>query len=200
MSKTEIAEKTIAENGGIAKTAELLSAGLSKSDIGRLTDSGVIVRIKHGFYRLRSGKHLPEALSIAVMLPDGIVAVESALFLYGYSDFTPREWSIAVPRSISLGKLKIDVPIKAYFIQRDVYELGKTAMLVDGIEINVYDRERTVCDCFKYRSRLDSELFAKAVKAYAADENKDLSRLARYAKALGVYKKVKDTMEVLLNG
>jgi predicted transcriptional regulator of viral defense system len=92
------------------------------------------------------------------------------------------------------------MPIKAYFIQRDVYELGKTAMLVDGIEMNVYDPERTVCDCFKYRSRLDSELFAKAVKAYAADENKDLSRLARYAKALGVYKIVKDTMEVLLNG
>ncbi|MBQ5376068.1 MAG: type IV toxin-antitoxin system AbiEi family antitoxin domain-containing protein, partial [Lachnospiraceae bacterium] len=45
-----------------AKTAELLSAGLSKSDIGRLTNSGVIVRIRHGFYRLRSGRHLPEAL------------------------------------------------------------------------------------------------------------------------------------------
>ena len=55
MSKTETAEKTIAESGGIAKTAELLSAGLSKSDIGRLADSGVIVRIRHGFYRLRSG-------------------------------------------------------------------------------------------------------------------------------------------------
>ena len=200
MDKIGIAEKTIAENGGIAKTSDLLSAGLSKFDIGRLTDSGAIVRIRHGFYRLRSGKHLPESLSIAVMLPDGIVAVESALFLYGYSDFTPREWSLAVPRSISLGKLKIDVPIKAYFIQREVYELGKTAMLVDGIEMNVYDRERTVCDCFKYRSRLDSELFAKAVKAYAADENKNLGQLARYAKALGVYKKVKETMEVLLNG
>jgi predicted transcriptional regulator of viral defense system len=64
----------------------------------------------------------------------------------------------------------------------------------------VYDRERTICDCFKYRARLDNEMFAKALNAYANDTNKNLKNLSDYAKKLRVYKKVTELMEVLLNG
>ena len=64
----------------------------------------------------------------------------------------------------------------------------------------VYDRERTVCDCFKYRSRLDNELFNKAVRSYAADLKKDIEKLSMYAKEMKLYKRVLDLMEVLLDG
>ena len=127
--------------------------------------------------------------------------MESALFHYGYTDFTPREWSIAVPRAVSQPKLKtVGVPFKAYYIQSDLYDLGKTQADFDGTTLSIYDKERTICDCFKYRTKLDNELFAKAVKAYAADKNKNLANLIKYAKQLRVYKKVTDIMEVLLNG
>ena len=68
------------------------------------------------------------------------------------------------------------------------------------MELAVYDRERTICDCFKYRSRLDNELFSKALTAYANDPKKNLTNLSVYAKKLRVYKKVIELMEVLLNG
>ena len=38
------------------------------------------------------------------------------------------------------------------------------------------------------------------VNAYAADGEKNLSNLSRYAKEMGVYKKMMSVMEVLLNG
>ena len=63
----------------------------------------------------------------------------------------------------------------------------------------VYDRERTICDCFKYRSRLDNEMFSKALNAYANDTKKNLNNLSAYSKKLRVYKKVTELMEVLLN-
>ena len=65
--------------------------------------------------------------------------------------------------------------------------------------MSVYDRERTICDCFKYRTRLDTEIFNKAVNAYANDTNKNLKNLSAYAKKLRVHKKVTELMEVLLN-
>lgn len=81
--------------------------------------------------------------------------MESALFYYGYSDFSPRQWSIAVPRTFSRTKLKIDsLTTKVYSVQ-----------------LAVYDRERTICDRFKYRT-----------------------------KKMRVYKKLMDVMEALLNG
>ena len=55
-------------------------------------------------------------------------------------------------------------------------------------------------DCFKYRTKLDNEIFNKAVNAYVADEKKNLANLSKYAKEMGVYKKMMSVMEVLLNG
>ena len=120
---------------------------------------------------------------------------------YGYSDFAPRKWSIAVPRTISRRKLEIDtVPIQVYFVQKSLYGIGKTEGDFSGVILPVYDRERTICDCFKFRSRIDSETFNKALNAYANDEKKNLGRLSEYAKKLRVYNKVMELMGVLLNG
>ena len=59
---------------------------------------------------------------------------------------------------------------------------------------------RKLCDCFKYRSRLDNEIFNKAINAYAKDNKKNLNNLSAYSQKLRVYKKVTELMEVLLNG
>lgn len=200
MSKKEIAKNAIEISGGIIKTADLINAGLTKSDITNLTDNSFIEKVKHGYYRL-SDTNISEEQILSTLLPEGIVCVQSALFHYGYSDYTPREWSIAVPRTISRSKFKIDeVPIKAYYIQNELFEIGKTTDDFNGFKLNIYDRERTICDCFKYRNQLDSEIFNKAINAYIADDEKNLANLSKYAKQLKVYKKVTELMEVLLNG
>ena len=127
--------------------------------------------------------------------------MESALFYYGYSDFLPRKWSIAVPRTFSRTRLHIDsIATKVYFVQSTLFELGKTREDFNGVHLAVYDRERTICDCFKYRTKLDNEIFNKVLNAYAADKKKNLSNLSSYAKKMRVYKKLMDIMEVLLGG
>ena len=90
--------------------------------------------------------------------------------------------------------------ICAITVQPEIYELGKTTADFNGIILPIYDRERTICDCFKYRSRLDNEIFNKALNAYANDPQKELRNLSKYAKKLRVHKKVTELMEVLLNG
>ncbi len=59
--------------------------------------------------------------------------------------------------------------------------------------------ERTICDCFKYRTKLDNEIFNKAVNDYAADEKKNLANLSKYAKEMKLYTKVMNITEVLYN-
>ena len=201
MEKLEQIKKVLTQCGGIARTAEFVAAGINQITLGESCKNGDLKRIRQGFYQLADDDSLSEAQYLRALLPEGIVCMESALFLYGYSDFAPRRWSIAVPRSISLAKLKIDVvPIKTYYIQNELHEIGKATALFDGIELAVYDRERTICDCFKYRTRLDSETFGKAINAYTADDRKNLFNLSKYAKELGLYKRVMDLMEVVLNG
>lgn len=195
------ARNVIESKGGIAKSADFVAAGIRAVDVVSLCNAGYLDRVRHGYYQIAEQNEAMEEQMLAALIPQGIVCVESALFYYGYSDFTPRKWSVAVPRTISRTKLDVDtLPLQTYFVQQDLYELGKTAGDFHGVTLPVYDRERTICDCFKYRSRLDTELFSKALNAYVNDPQKNLSNLSIYAKKLRVYKKVVELMEVLLNG
>lgn len=195
------ARDVIESKGGIAKSADFVAAGIRAVDVVSLCNAGYLDRVRHGYYQMAEQNEATEEQMLATLIPQGIVCVESALFYYGYSDFAPRKWSVAVPRTISRTKLDVDaLPLQTYFVQQDLYELGKTTGDFHGVTLPVYDRERTICDCFKYRSRLDTELFSKALNAYANDPQKSLSNLSIYAKKLRVYKKVIELMEVLLNG
>ena len=201
MNKRELAKKVILNKGGIAKTSDFVLDGIKKYEVATLCKEGVIERIRRGFYQLPQNAIVTDELILKEMLPRGIICVESALFHYGYSDFSPRKWSVAVPRTASRTVKRVqEIPLKPYFIQKNFLNLGKTIDNFNGIFLAVYDRERTLCDCFKYRTKLDNEIFNKAVNAYAIDNNKNLVNLSRYAKEMKLYTKVMNVMEVLLNG
>ena len=201
MDKKTLSKQVIIEKGGIAKTSDFVAAGIPAVDIVNLCNTGYLERIRHGYYQLADGNTSSEEQLIAALIPKAIIWVESALFHYGYSDFAPRKWSIAVPRSMSRTKLDVDVlALQTYYVQPEIYELGRVTDDFYGVKLSVYDRERTICDCFKYRSRLDHEIFSKALNAYAKDEKKNLQNLSIYAKKLRVYKKVNELMSVLLDG
>lgn len=196
-----LAKEIIESKGGIAKSADFVANGISAYDVINMCNTGYLERVRHGYYQLADFDISSEEQMLATLIPQGIVCVESALFYYGYSDFAPRKWSIAVPRTMSRKRLDVDsLALQPYYVQQDIYELGKTTAEFNGIMLLVYDRERTICDCFKYRTRLDNEIFSKALNAYANDTNKNLKNLSEYAKKLRVHKKVTELMEVLLNG
>ena len=202
MNQKEIAQNVLKGNGGIAKTADFVAAGINKYDVAALCKEGFLERVRRGVYQSPGNDQITDEQLLRELLPQGIVCAESALFHYGYSDFAPREWTIAVPRSYSrtVKAMQEKVPVKAYYVQNEMYRLGETTGLFNGVNLLVYDRERTVCDCFKYRTKLDNEIFNKAINAYVADQKKNLANLSKYAKEMGVYKKMMSEMEVLLNG
>ena len=201
MSKKEILKKVIENNGGIAKTSDFAANGINKYEVASFCKEGIIERIRRGFYQLPQSKSITEEQLIRELLPQGIICVESALFHYGYNDFSPREWSIAVPRTASRAVKNIEeFPMKAYYIQKEFLDVGKSTSNFNSVILPVYDRERTLCNCFKYRSRLDNEIFNKAINTYVKDDKKNLKNLSAYSQKMRVYKKVIELMEVLLNG
>lgn len=196
-----IITKLFENTEGIAKYSDFISAGLKPAEITKLCKKGDIVRIRHGYYQLPDNGLITEARMLKKMIPEAVISVESALFYYGYSDFTPRKWTVTVPRNVARTKLDTcTVPIQVYYTLPELYQIGMSTGSFDDVELPLYDRERTICDCFKFRSRLDSELFNKAVNAYVKDEKKNLVNLTEYAKKLHVYNKLIEIMEVLLNG
>ena len=187
--------------GEIAKKSDFLSAGLKTGDVYALCKKGYITRIKKGYYMLSDNDMPKEEMLLSKLMTQGIICMESALFYYGYNDFAPREWTIAFPRAFfrTAKAAQKEVPIKAYYVPNVVYRLGETEGSFNGVMLPMYNRERTICDCFKYRTKMDNEMFNKAVNAYVVDPQKNLADLSEYAKKIGVYKKMMNVMEVLLN-
>ena len=108
MNLQKRAKEVVVDNNGIAKSADFVAAGIRAVDVVNLCNAGFLTRVRHGYYQLAEQCVSSEEQLLATLIPKGIVCVESALFHYGYSDFAPRKWSIAVPRSMSRTKLKVD--------------------------------------------------------------------------------------------
>ena len=97
LSKYNIINEVFDTIGEIAKKSDFISAGLKDQDIYAFCKQGYLERVKKGYYKLATSDEPKEELILSKLMTHGVVCVESALFYYGYSDFAPREWSIAVP-------------------------------------------------------------------------------------------------------
>lgn len=200
MTSKKIIKRTIKNKNGIAKVSDMVANGASRQSIKKLYADGYIERVRQGYYRLSDSTELSDEQIISLVIPNAVFCMERALFYYGYSDFMPRVKSIAVPRSDSRRiAYASPIPIKVYYVAQDIFHLGKMLVTENHITYHIYDRERTICDIFKHRNKIDNEIFNKAVNAYAKDENKNLGNLPVYAKKLRVYKNVIELMEVLRN-
>ena len=157
MDTYPLSKGTIVENGGIAKNADFQKNGLINSQSTHLSNRGFLGRVMRGYYQLSSYEDSSEETIIARLFPDGIICLDSALFHYGYSDRTPLEWTIAFPRTITRTRLGVNSPrIKPYFISEETFLLGKTEQTINDVKLAMYDRERTICDCFKYQNKINS--------------------------------------------
>lgn len=183
---------------GILKASDLKKHGLSNYEISKLIDAEIIERIMKGYYKL-SELDMSEIEIISVLLPGSVLCLDSALYYYGYSDRTPMEWHLAVDKDISKSKVQIDYPyIKAYFIEPSLLTIGVEKIDIEGTEVNIFSRDRLICDCLKYESKMDVEVFNKAIINYVKDAKKNISKLMEYAKLRGVEKKVYDKIGMWL--
>ena len=106
---------------------------------------------------------------------------------------------MAVDSKSSRTRFYIDYPIvKPHFIRTNRYNLGIAEVEIDGTIMQIYDRERTICDVLFHRNKLDAEIFNTAIHWYVSESKKNEARLMKYAKLLRVEKKIKEVLGIWL--
>ncbi len=192
-------KKIFEYHGGVMKTAELKEAGYYYKKIRSLIDSGQIEQVRRGYYQYIGNASFSDIPSITKLFPDGIICMESALEYYGYTDRTPSAWHLAVENTSTRTRFYIDYPIiKPHFIKADRYLLGIDQGEIDGCEVKIYDRDRTICDLLLHRNKIDGEVFNTAIQRYINDPKRMTARLMKYAKQLHVERKVREVLGVWL--
>ena len=185
--------------GGMMRTYQLSQEKIYYADIAFLLNEGAIEKVRTGYYQWVDHENLSEVATVVRLFPDGILCMDTALRHYGYSDRTPVDWHIAVNKYSNRSRFQIDYPfVKPYFVAPELLELGLCEQNIDGSAVRIYDKERVICDCLRYRNKMDRELFNKAIQGYINDTSKDIPRLMEYAAPLRCVTLAKDLIGVWL--
>ncbi len=178
------------KNGGVLKTSELKELGIYSRQINKLIKEGMISKIKYGFYE--SIEYPPkEEVIIARLFPKAIIFLESALMNYSYTDRIPSAWQIAVDKDSQKTKYNIEYPaIEPYYLESKFINIGVDIIYEDGVDVKIYDRDRTICDTLRYENKLEEEVFTNAIKRYTKDPKKNIRKLFEYAEEFNITNKV----------
>lgn len=199
MRSIETAEKIFRSYGGMMRTGQLSREKIYYADIAFFIKEGVLEKIRTGYYQWIDYENFSEVLTVTRLFPDAVLCMDTALRHYGYSDRTPADWHMAVSKYSNRTRFKMDYPfVKPYFVAPALLELGLCEQWFDGNKIRMYDRERVICDCLRYRNKIDKELFNKAIQGYVKDTGKNIPRLMKYAEALRCTELVKNLIGVWL--
>lgn len=114
---------------------------------------------------------------IAKSVPNGVICLISALAIYDLTEEISRAHWIAIPHATMAPKREY-----TKFVRMRDMQTGVTKMSLGSEDINIFDRERTIVDAFRY---LSLEIAIKALRAAVrtSKEHKlDLKKLRQYAK------------------
>ena len=151
--------------GGMMRTTQLAEEKIFYPQREKLIADGYVEKIRRGYYQWINPDDFSEVGTVIRLFPDAILCMDTALRYYGYSDRTPSNWHLAVSKDSGKSRFKIDYPfVKPYYVEPAVLELGLTTGTMDGHTIRIYDKDRLICDCLRYRNKMDKEIFNKAIQ------------------------------------
>ena len=199
MNGTEHYKRIFDQYGGMMRTKELQNENVFYRRLKQLIDEGYVEKVRYGYYQWIDEEDFSEAGTVIRLFPDAILCMDTALRYYKYSDRTPAQWHLTVSKDSGKSRFNIDYPfIKPYYVEPKILEIGLSNGNMDGHEIRIYDKDRVICDCLRYRNKMDKEIFNRAIQSYIADPEKSIPKLLEYAEMLRVKKVAKDLIGVWL--
>lgn len=164
---------------------EASELGVSTAVLGYYVKTGRIRRLGRGIYQGIDYRSSPEnfrwedLIDAVNSVPGGVVCLVSALAIYEITDEIPRQYWIAISHSTSVNR---GASVKIVRFRN--MSLGKTTVDLGGIQVPIFDRERTIIDAFRL---LSQETAIKSLKMALSSKSKvrlDLRKLQTYAKSL----------------
>ena len=100
---------------------------------------------------------------------------------------------MAVDRDTSKSRFKLDYPfVQPHYMKKELLTFGVTTADYGDCTMQIFDRDRLICECIFYENKMDRETYNKAIQGYVADAKKSVPRLLEYAEKRRILKKVKD--------
>lgn len=186
------------ENGGNFTTKQIEEAGISRTCLKEFVDNSSLIRIGHGRYSLSDtiidDFALLQKRSHVLLFSHG-----TALYLWGMSDRVPHVIDVTVPSGTNVSRIKkVHPEVRFHYIKQELFEPGMTQTNTPmGSVVNLYDKERCICDIIRAKKDTDMQLYTQAIKDYFHN-SPNMRKLLKYSRIFGIEEKIRTYSEVLL--
>lgn len=187
------------KNNGILRMSEAMRLGVPKHMLYSLFNEGLVIREYRGLYRLDSdiGFSNPDLVKIGLLVPKAIICLVSALYYYRLTTQIPNSVYIAIPRNLRTPKITYP-PVEVIRLSSKAYFAGIDNLTLDGVSIKIYSPEKTIADCFKFRSKIGTDIAIEALKDYMNKYHPKIDKLMEYARINRVEKLMHPYLETLV--
>ena len=175
------------DKGGTLRTRDLARFGVHTDALYALRESGRIVELGRGLYRLAEVGEAghPDLTIIAARAPSAAVCLISALSYHNIATKTSSSVHLAVPRGSYRG-IKLSLPVSVYQFDRNTFNEGLETQRIGEMPLKIYSAARTVVDCFKFRNKIGLDVALGALRLARQRKRMQNHELLHYARLLRV--------------
>jgi predicted transcriptional regulator of viral defense system len=187
------------KHGGQLRMAEAVRQGITRYTLYSMRDKGTIEQVSRGVYRLVGLPPIsnPDLVTVSLRFPNAVICLISALYYYNITTQIPHAVSVAVPRNSRMPSLDYP-PIQAHRFSKEAYSSGIGNHEIDGVSVKIYNPEKTLADCFKFRNKIGMDVVLEALKLYRSRRSLNLEKLLRYAEICRVKNIMKPYLETTI--
>jgi predicted transcriptional regulator of viral defense system len=195
--RADTAEHLLRETG-IARSRDLESAGLNRTELRRLVARGRIDRVGRGLYALPGAaqSERDDLAAAALRVPRGVICLLSALRFHGVTTQNPRDVWMAIDRKAWRPRIE-HPPLRLIYLSGASLQEGIEDHDVTGVTVRVYSAAKTVADCFKFRNKIGTDVAVEALRDYYRGYPKGLEAVWRFAEIDRVARVMRPYLESL---
>lgn len=167
---------------------------LEKSDynLNRKLKNKELFKIEKGIYSNR--KIVDPMLIYAKKYPGAIITLDNAFYYYGLTDVIPNKYYLATRQKARPIK---DDNVVQIFSTDELLEIGKTQIEIDGMLVNMYDKERLLIELIRRKKQIPLDYYKEIINNYRNSIYKiSMRRLEKYASQFNIEEHILDTIQL----
>lgn len=199
LTAAQRAKQVFDKAGGTLRAGQARSQGVHARTIQSLCNTGVLVRISRGLYRLSDAPPIsnPDLVVVAMRSPTSIVCLISALFFHQLTTQIPHKVDIALPQGSRSPRFDFP-PVQVYRFSSQSLKEGVETHCIDGVQVQIFSPAKTVADCFKFRNKIGLDIAIEALRTYCIKRVGTIDQLMQASKINRVKKVMMPYIEATL--
>lgn len=185
-----------AKKHGMIRVRDAIREGIHPEYLRRLCEKGLLVKMARGIY-ISADQEICQNVGLAQIskrVPHGIICLLSALQFHDIGTQSPFEvWFAIDPKA---AEPQIDYPpVRVVRFSGKALSEGIEIHPIEGAEVKIFNKAKTIADCFKYRNKIGLDIALEALKDCRQGKRCTNDQLWHYAKICRVANIMKPYLE-----